>query len=99
MAHDDLRPLSPAPRGGLFEEINLFGAPTGVMTRVNRGEALPGAPRGFTWRPLPDVPREELLRRAESVREMANRLEISRAREALFRLATGLEGLAHMGKV
>jgi hypothetical protein len=44
------RPGEPAIRAGRYEELNVFGSPTGKVTHVVEGEALPAAPLGFTWR-------------------------------------------------
>jgi hypothetical protein len=46
-----------APLTGHYEELNVFGTPTGVMIHGHAGERLPEQPRGFAWRlrrePLP----------------------------------------------
>jgi hypothetical protein len=46
-----------APLTGHYEELNVFGTPTGTIIPVRAGEHLPGQPRGFTWQlrrePLP----------------------------------------------
>jgi hypothetical protein len=38
------------PATGHYEELNVFGSPTGRVEQVPEGERLPSAPRGFTWR-------------------------------------------------
>ena len=43
-------PGEPARRSGRFRLFNLFGSPTPETTEARRGEALPAAPRGYTWR-------------------------------------------------
>ena len=35
---------------GHYEELNVFGTPTGKVEHVREGERLPHAPRGFGWR-------------------------------------------------
>jgi hypothetical protein len=35
---------------GHYEELNVFGSPTGKVKNVQEGERLPHAPRGFSWR-------------------------------------------------
>ena len=40
----------PAPATAHYEELNVFGSPTGAVVHVREGDRLPGAPRGFTWR-------------------------------------------------
>jgi hypothetical protein len=46
----EYRPGMRAPTDGTYEQRNVLGAPTGVRVTVAEGEALPAAPRGFTWR-------------------------------------------------
>lgn len=43
------RPGDPAPATGHYEELNLFGTPTGRVYHATEGEPLPVAPRSFTW--------------------------------------------------
>jgi hypothetical protein len=43
-------PGIPAPVAGTYEQRNVFGSSTGARIVVARGEDLPRAPRGFTWR-------------------------------------------------
>jgi hypothetical protein len=38
-----------APSGGVYEQRNVLGSPTGARITVVRGEVLPATPRGFTW--------------------------------------------------
>jgi hypothetical protein len=44
------QPGSNAPATGRYEQLNVFGTPTGRLAHVREGEQLPSAPRGFTWR-------------------------------------------------
>ena len=44
------QPGTQAPATGRYEQLNIFGTPTGVVEHVREGERLPDAPRGFTWR-------------------------------------------------
>ena len=37
-----------------YEELNVFGTPTGWVLHVRMGELLPDAPRGHTWRETDD---------------------------------------------
>ena len=46
----DYLPGSEAPEDGVYEEFNIFGTSTGITERVDKGERLPLAPRGYTWR-------------------------------------------------
>jgi hypothetical protein len=52
---------------GVYEELNVFGTPTGKIARVQRGEHLPAASRGFTWRRTA----QQLRDRAAAYRSMA----------------------------
>jgi hypothetical protein len=46
-------PDEPAPVSGTYEQLNVFGSPTGDDTiYVKQGDRLPKAPRGYTWRLL-----------------------------------------------
>lgn len=40
---------TPAPQGGTYETVNLFGRRTGHRVTVREGETLPLLPRGFGW--------------------------------------------------
>jgi len=44
------QPGTCAPITGRFEELNIFGSPTGKIEHVREGERLPPAPQGFSWR-------------------------------------------------
>ena len=50
MDPDDHLPGQPATCMGCYEELNVFGTPTGEVTHATEGQPLPAAPRGFTWR-------------------------------------------------
>jgi hypothetical protein len=50
MDHDDHLPGEPATRAGRYAECNVFRTPMGTVTCAAEGQALPPAPRGFTWR-------------------------------------------------
>jgi hypothetical protein len=43
-------PGDPAPVTGDYQQLNVFGTPTGTVVSVGRGEVLPHAPIGFMWR-------------------------------------------------
>jgi hypothetical protein len=34
---------------GVYEQMNVFGSPTGIRVRVPRGHPLPRAPQGHGW--------------------------------------------------
>jgi hypothetical protein len=42
-------PGETAPVGGTYEQLNIFGRPTGVRVSVAHGHALPAAPVGHIW--------------------------------------------------
>ena len=44
------QPGEPASQAGHYEQLNIFGTPTGTTMFVQRGNSLPAAPIGFTWR-------------------------------------------------
>ena len=46
----DQRPGAAASRTGHYEELNVFGNPTGKVVHAEEGSTLPAAPRGFSWR-------------------------------------------------
>ena len=50
MASTEHKPGDPVPVTGHYEELNVFGSPTGKVHHATEGEPLPDAPRGFTWR-------------------------------------------------
>lgn len=49
MPHEH-QPSNPAPETGHYAEANVFGTHTGILIHARKGDALPAAPRGFTWR-------------------------------------------------
>ena len=42
------QPGTRAPITGRFEELNIFGSPTGKIEHVREGERLPPSPQGFS---------------------------------------------------
>jgi hypothetical protein len=46
MEDDEHLPLAPAPRTGHYEELNVFGTPTGKVVHVEEGRELRAASRG-----------------------------------------------------
>jgi hypothetical protein len=42
-------PGQSAPASGTYEQINVFGSPTGVRVTVAEGQPLPTAPVGHNW--------------------------------------------------
>ena len=56
MKPDEHMPGELAPHSGDYEELNVFGSPTGWSVYVHKGHPLPKLPRGFTWRRPPEAP-------------------------------------------
>jgi len=94
MQRDEWPPGTPAPHAGLFEEANVFGRPTGVLAAKDAGEPLPGAPRGFTWRPLSELSVAELRARAVQYRDMAATATTQEVMLALLKIAARLDAMA-----
>ena len=47
---EEHQPGDRAPATAHYEELNVFGSHTGKVVYVTEGDALPSAPRNFTWR-------------------------------------------------
>ena len=45
------RPGEPAPAAGTYEQVNIFGRPTGIRVDMDHGHPLPAAPIGHSWVP------------------------------------------------
>ena len=45
---EDHQPGGRAPVTAHYEELNVFGSPTGTVVHVCEGDRLPAAPRSFT---------------------------------------------------
>jgi hypothetical protein len=48
----------PAPVSATYEQMNVFGTPTGVRVRVQRGHPLPDAPIGHEWAVVVEHPED-----------------------------------------
>jgi hypothetical protein len=94
MATDEHEPGAPAPHSGGYEELNVFGTPTGRIEAVARDDALPTAARGFTWRPLSGYSAAELRARAATYRRMAATATTATVRDSLRKLAERFDTLA-----
>ena len=46
---EEHQPGDRAPATAHYEELNVFGNPTGAIVHVREGDPLPPAPRSFTW--------------------------------------------------
>ena len=42
-------PGEAAPAAGTYEQLNIFGRPTGIRVNVAHGHPLPSAPLGHNW--------------------------------------------------
>ena len=42
-------PGQPAPASATYEQMNVFGSPTGIRVNATRGHPLPEAPIGHGW--------------------------------------------------
>jgi hypothetical protein len=47
---EEHQPGDRAPATAHYEELDVFGSPTGAVVHVREGDTLPGAPRSFMWR-------------------------------------------------
>jgi hypothetical protein len=84
------RPASP----GIYEELNVFGTPTGRLVLAATDGELPDVPRGFTWRPLSERSLAEVRARAEEFRRMAETARTQAVGDSLRKLAERLDALA-----
>ncbi|MGC1409457.1 MAG: hypothetical protein WA864_10990 [Acetobacteraceae bacterium] len=94
MAPNAYQPGESAPSSGRYQEVNIFGAPTGTLVLMTEGEKLPPAPRGFTWRPLSDRSASELREEAAKYRRMAETATTKSVMDGLRRIAERLDILA-----
>ena len=94
MAFTDHVPGEPAPRAGVYEELNVFGTPTGRLAVVAKDEEFPDAARGFTWRPLAEHSVAELRALAAKYRRMAQTARTATVRDRLGKLAERFDALA-----
>ena len=94
MPHHEYRPGEPVPGAGVYEELNVFGSPTGRCAVMAEGEELPAAARGFTWRPLTVRSARELRARAETHQRLASTAQTPAVAENLRAIAERLRALA-----
>jgi hypothetical protein len=50
LGEDDHPPGHPAPKAGVYRLLNVFGRAQERRVEVRLGQALPPAPRGYSWR-------------------------------------------------
>ncbi len=94
MALSEHQPSGPAPSTGEYEELNIFGTPTGRVAVVEKDEELPDAARGFSWRPLGDRPVAEIRASAAEYRRMAETAKTAEVRDSLRKIAERFDSLA-----
>jgi hypothetical protein len=95
MAFSEHRPGEPASDSGAYEELNVFGTPTGRVEVVAKDEELPDAARGFSWRPLSEHSVAELRARAAEYRRMAQTARTATVGDSLIKLAERFDALAN----
>jgi hypothetical protein len=94
MNRNESRPGEPAPGPDLYEELNVFGSPTGKVVVMVRGETFPVAPHGFTWRALSELSVSELRAKARLHRAMAATAATDAVMVSLLKLAARFDALA-----
>ncbi len=85
-------------RGGVYEELNIFGSPTYRTVMIREGERLPTSPRGFTWRArrsiISDWSPAQLCAKATEYRQMAATASTADIMHILLDLAAELQEMA-----
>ena len=94
MPSDEYQPGERAPRSARYQEVNIFGTPTGKVAYAVAGAVLPFAPHGFAWRPLRDQTAAELRARADEYRRMAETATTAPVRTGLRKIADRLAAMA-----
>jgi hypothetical protein len=94
MIHEEFVSGEPAPSFGLYQELNVFGTPTGKVLVMVQEETFPTAPRGFKWRALTELSVSELRAKATQYRAMAGTATTEAVMTALLRLAERFDALA-----
>jgi hypothetical protein len=94
MTPREYQPGDPAPDTGAYEELNVFGRPTGKLAVVAKDEKLPATARGFTWRPLSEHSVAELRARAAEYHRMADAPATAFVGDRLRSLAERFDALA-----
>ncbi len=75
-------------------QLNVFGSATGRVALVMEDEELPAAPRGFSWRALPERSSAELRGRAAEYRRMGEAPATVPVADKLRSLAERFDALA-----
>src|SRR5579862_4033765 len=91
------KPSDVVLRGGIYEELNIFGSPTYRVAIIMDGERLPCSPRGFTWRsrrPISEWSPAQLYAKAAEYQTMAATASTADVMHNLLELAARLQELA-----
>jgi hypothetical protein len=94
MALYEYQPGGRAPSAGEYEELNVFGTPTGRVAVMEKDEELPYAARGFSWRALGDRSVAEIRASAAEYRRMAKTARTAGVGDSLRKLAGRFDRLA-----
>jgi hypothetical protein len=86
MEVDDHQPGDDAPHTEHYEELNVFGSPTGTVVHRLQGEPLPSSPRGFTWLAIKTT-NEQRRQSAANAHALADSLPDSADRDTLLQIA------------
>ena len=92
----EVQPGDEAPTTGVYEQLNVFGTPTGEVVVAAIGEKMPAAARGFAWRKLADQLPADLRVRANEYRQMADTARMQSVMDSLHRLADRFDRLADL---
>jgi hypothetical protein len=94
MALGEHQPGERAPHSGRYEQLNVLGARTGVVTYAQEGDELPDAPRGFAWTPLAMRSAAELRAEGAEYRRLAEAALVTPVMTALYEIADRFDTLA-----
>jgi hypothetical protein len=94
MALSTYQPGETARCSGQYQELNIFGAPTGRIALMAEGEKLPTSPRGSSWRPLHERSGPELRAEANKYRRMAETATTLPVAASLRKIADRIDALA-----
>lgn len=94
MALNTYNPDENARSSGQYQELNIFGAPTGRIALMTEGDRLPSSPRGFSWRPLAERSASELRAEGNKYRRMAETATTMEVAASLRKIADRLDAMA-----
>jgi hypothetical protein len=87
-------PGARATETGAYEELNVFGRPTGRTAVVAKDEEFPDAARGFSWRALAEHSVAELRARAAEYRRTAETARTGTVMDSSRKIAARFDALA-----